>query len=247
MGKMRAGALALTWALTLAAAGCASTPPAEPDEVAAVSDPLENINRFFFDLNQRLDRNAGAPAATAYKETVPGTVRGGLHNVLDNLGGPVTVANSLLQAKFEGAATALGRFVVNTTVGVVGIFDVATDWGMPGRNRDFGETMGTYGVPPGPYLVLPFRGSTDVRDFAGNYIDGYASPLHYVRYDGNNYVGLVKSTLGSMDNRSNNIVTFRDIQRTSVDYYATMRTLYMERRARLIEDKPIRTAELPDF
>src|SRR6185312_14012624 len=125
---------------------------------------------------------------------------------------PVTVANSLLQAKFEGAATAMGRFVVNTTIGVVGIFDVATDWGMPGRNRDFGETMGTYGVPPGPYLVLPFRGSTDVRDFAGN-----------------------------------NIVTFRDIQRTSVDYYATMRTLYMERRARLIEDKPIRTAELPDF
>jgi phospholipid-binding lipoprotein MlaA len=167
--------------------------------------------------------------------------------VLDNLGGPVTVANSLLQAKFEGAATAMGRFVVNTTIGVAGIFDVATDWGMPGRNRDFGETMGTYGVPPGPYLVLPFRGSTDVRDFAGNYIDGYASPLHYVHYDGNNYVGLVKSTLGSMDNRSNNIVTFRDIQRTSVDYYATMRTLYMERRARLIEDKPIRTAELPDF
>jgi phospholipid-binding lipoprotein MlaA len=247
MGTIRAAALALTWALTLAAAGCASTQQqADPDAVS-VNDPLENINRFFFDLNQRLDRNAGAPAATAYKDTVPQTVRGGLHNVLDNLGGPVTVANSLLQAKFEGAATAMGRFVVNTTIGVAGIFDVATDWGMPGRNRDFGETMGTYGVPPGPYLVLPFRGSTDVRDFAGNYIDGYASPLHYVRYEGNNYVGLVKSTLGSMDNRSNNIVTFRDIQRTSVDYYATMRTLYMERRARLIEDKPIRTAELPDF
>ncbi len=118
---------------------------------------------------------------------------------------------------------------------------------MPARNRDFGQTMGTYGVPPGPYMVLPFRGSTDVRDFAGNYLDGFASPLRYVRYDGNNYVGLVKSTLGSMDNRSSNIVTFRDIQRTSLDYYATMRTLYMERRARLIEDSPVRMAELPDF
>jgi len=242
MGKWQAGVLALA----LCAAGCASTGQ-QDSEQTAVYDPLEGVNRIFFDLNQRLDRNAGAPAATAYKETVPERVRGSLHNLLDNLGGPVNVANSLLQAKFESAATAAGRFIVNTTVGVAGIFDVATDWGMPARNRDFGQTLGTYGVPPGPYLVLPFRGSTDVRDFAGNYLDGYLSPLHYVRYNGNNYVGLMKSTLGSMDNRSNNLVTFRDIQRTSVDYYATMRTWYMERRARLIEDSPVRMAELPDF
>jgi phospholipid-binding lipoprotein MlaA len=230
----------------LLAGGCAQTPPPDPDAVT-VNDPLENVNRFFFSLNQRLDRNAAVPATNAYKDNVPQTVRGGLHNVLDNLGGPVTAANSLLQAKFDYAATALGRFLVNSTVGVAGIFDVATDWGLPGRNRDFGETLGTYGVPPGPYMVLPFRGSTDVRDFAGNYLDGFATPLRYVRYDGNNYVGLVKSTLGSMDNRSANLVTFRDIERNSVDYYATMRTLYLERRARLIEDKPVRTAGLPDF
>jgi phospholipid-binding lipoprotein MlaA len=242
MGKWQAGVLALA----LCAGGCASVGQQQADS-GAVYDPLENVNRFFFDLNQRLDRNAGAPAATAYKETVPETVRGSLHNVLDNLGGPVNVANSLLQAKFESAATSAGRFIVNTTVGLAGIFDIATNWGLPARNRDFGQTLGTYGVPAGPYLVLPFRGSTDVRDFAGNYLDGYLSPLHYVRYNGNNYVGLMKSTLGSMDNRSNNLVTFRDIQRTSVDYYATMRTWYMERRARLIEDSPVRMAELPDF
>jgi phospholipid-binding lipoprotein MlaA len=246
MRPLRAGALVLSWALALAAGGCATTAPSDPDAVA-VSDPLENVNRFFFSLNQRLDRNAGEPAATAYKDTVPQKVRGSLHNLLDNLGGPVTVANSLLQAKFTSAATATGRFLVNSTVGILGIYDVATDWGMPGQTRDFGQTMGIYGVPAGPYLVLPFRGSTDVRDFVGNYIDGYVSPLHYVHYSGNNYVGLMKSTLGSMDNRSNNIVTFHDIQRTSVDYYATMRTLYMERRARLIEESPVRTAELPDF
>ena len=217
------------------------------DGQIAISDPFENVNRFFFDLNQRLDRNAARPAATAYRETVPGSVRSGLHNLLDNLGGPVTVANDLLQIRLESAGIAAGRFLVNTTIGVAGIFDVATDWGMPARNRDFGETMGTYGVPPGPYLVLPFRGSTDVRDFAGNYIDGYATPLRYVRYEGRNYVGLVKSSLGSMNNRANNLVTLRDIERASVDYYATMRTWYMERRARLIENRPVRTAELPDF
>ena len=107
--------------------------------------------------------------------------------------------------------------------------------------------MGTYGMPAGPYLVLPFRGSTDVRDFAGNYLDGYATPLHWIRYDGSNYVGLVRSSFGSMDNRANNIVTYRDIERASVDYYATMRTLYTERRARLVEDRTVRTASLPDF
>lgn len=234
-------------ALALLASGCAENQTTEDADATTVSDPLEGMNRFFFDLNQRLDRNAGKPAATAYKDTVPQTVRGGLHNVLDNLGGPVNVANNLLEARFENAGIAAGRFLVNTTIGVAGIFDVATDWGMPAHNRDFGETLGGYGVPAGPYLVLPLRGSTDVRDFAGNYIDGFATPLHFVRYDGNNYVGWMKSTVGSMDNRSANLVTYEDIERGSVDYYATMRTLYMERRARLIEDTSIRTAQLPDF
>jgi phospholipid-binding lipoprotein MlaA len=233
--------------LGLALAGCAATGPLQDTEAVTVNDPLENVNRFFFDLNQRLDRNAARPAATAYKETVPQPVRSGLHNLLDNLGGPVTVANDLLQTQFENAGIAAGRFLVNSTVGVAGIFDVATGWGMPARNRDFGETMGTYGVPAGPYLVLPLRGSTDVRDFAGNYLDGFASPLRYVRYDGREYVGWMKSTLGSMDNRSSNLATYRDIERASVDYYATMRTVYLERRARLIEDRAVRTAELPDF
>jgi len=233
--------------LGLTAAGCASFGSQHDTDEVTISDPLEGMNRFFFDINQRLDRNAAKPAATVYKDTVPHGVRTSFHNVLDNLGGPVTVANDLLQAQFENAGIAAGRFVINSTIGVAGIFDVATDWGMPSRNRDFGETMGTYGVPPGPYLVLPFRGSTDVRDFAGNYIDGYATPLRYVRYDGRNYVGLMKSTLGSMDNRATNLVTLKDIERASVDYYATMRTLYLERRARLIEDRSVRTAELPDF
>jgi phospholipid-binding lipoprotein MlaA len=243
---MRKFGAILALALGLMSAGCTTTASTEDGHVA-ISDPFETVNRFFFDLNQRLDRNAGRPAANAYRETVPGSVRGGLHNVLDNLGGPVTVANNLLQVRLESAGIAAGRFLVNTTIGVAGIFDVASDWGMPARNRDFGETMGTYGVPPGPYLVLPFRGSTDVRDFAGNYIDGYATPLRYVRYDGRSYVGLMKSTLGSMDNRAANIVTLRDIERASVDYYATMRTLYLERRARLIENRTVRTAQLPDF
>ncbi len=203
----------VAWALALGLGmcGCASAPDTP-------SDPLEPVNRFFFDLNQRMDRHAALPAATAYRENVPQRIRTTFHNVLDNLGGPVTCVNDILQTQFENAGIAAGRFIVNTTVGVAGIFDVATDWGLPGRSRDFGETMGTYGVPPGPYLVLPLRGSTDIRDFAGNYLDGYFTPFRYARYDGRQYIGLVRSTLGSMDTRSSNLITYRDIERASVDY-----------------------------
>ena len=244
MRKLRAiGVLALL----LWTGGCADTQTTQDANVNTISDPLEGMNRFVFDMNPRLDRHAGQPAATAYKDTVPQTVRGGLHNLLDNLSGPVNVANDLLEVQFENAGIAAGRFIVNTTIGVAGIFDVATRWGMPDRDRDFGETLGSYGVPPGPYLVLPLRGSTDVRDFAGNYVDGFATPLHFVRYDGNQYVGWMKSTLGSMDVRSANLVVYEDIERNSLDYYAAMRTLYLERRALLVEDRAIRTAELPDF
>jgi len=99
--------------LGLLSAGCTTTASQQVEEPVRFSDPLENINRFFFSLNQRLDRNAGRPAATAYKDTVPQSVRSGLHNVLDNLGGPVTVANSLLQVRLKDAGIATGRFVTH--------------------------------------------------------------------------------------------------------------------------------------
>ena len=147
----------------------------------------------------------------------------------------------------DALRTAMISRIINTTIGVVGIFDVATDWGLPEAHRDFGETLGVYGVPPGTYLVLPFRGPSAVRDLAGSYVDGYFTPLRYARYSGRNYVGLVRSSLGSIDNRSANIVTYRDIERASVDYYATMRAYYLQRRARQVEEKSVQTAELPDF
>src|SRR3984957_3436226 len=230
----------------LVAAGCAS---ASDQEATAADDPLEPMNRYFFDLNERLDRHAALPAATFYNDTLPNPARQGIHNFLDNLGGPVNIANDLLQTQFTNAGKAAARFVINTTVGVAGIFDVATGWGLPARNRDFGETLGGYGVPQGPYLVLPFRGPTAVRDIGGDYVDGFFSPLYYlhVQYAGKQYVGLVKSTIGSVDSRANNIVTYRDIERASVDFYATMRDYYRQRRQRQVEDTSAPTAELPDF
>jgi phospholipid-binding lipoprotein MlaA len=231
-------------ALSLITAGCATN---DNQEAAMANDPLEPMNRVFFDFNQRLDRHAALPAATFYADNVPRGVRGNIHNFLANLGGPVNVANDILIGEFSNAGDAGVRFVINTTVGVAGFFDVASDWGFREKSRDFGETLGVYGVGQGPYLVLPFRGPSSVRDFSGSYVDGYFSPLHFLHYSGSTYVGLVHSTLGSVDNRSANIVTFRDIERASVDYYATMRDYYRQRRERQVEDKAVQTTELPDF
>jgi len=246
MWRMDLKKLVLVCAVGLLAAGCASS---ENQEAAAADDPLEPMNRYFFDFNQKLDRNAALPAATFYTATMPNPARRGIHNFLDNLGGPVNVVNDILETQFGNAGKAAARFLVNTTIGVAGIFDMATDWGLPARNRDFGETLGGYGVPQGPYLVLPFRGPTAMRDIGGDYIDGFFSPLYYfhVQYTGKQYVGLIKSTIGSVDNRAQNIVTYRDIERASVDFYATMRDYYRQRRQRQVEDKSAPTAELPDF
>jgi phospholipid-binding lipoprotein MlaA len=221
--------------------GCASTPDTP-------NDPLEGLNRVVFDFNLRLDRNAALPAATYYAETVPDPIRERVRNVLRNLGGPVTAANYLLQGEVTYAGEAAGRFLVNSTIGLAGIFDVATDWDMPHRSRDMGLTLGTYGVPEGPYLVLPLGGSSALRDLAGSYVDGYFTPLRYVgRYEGRAYVGLFRNVLGTVDSRSRNLEAYREIERNSVDYYATMRSRYLQRRAQMIEQKAVMTAELPDF
>jgi phospholipid-binding lipoprotein MlaA len=241
---MRTSLVLVVLALSLMNAGCAET---NNQEAVAAGDPLEPMNRFFFDFNQRLDRHAALPAASFYADNVPRGIRGNVHNFLLNMGGPVNVANDILIGEFTNAGEAGARFIINTTVGVVGLFDVATDWGFREKSRDFGETLGVYGVPQGPYLVLPLRGPTSVRDFSGSYVDGYFSPLHFLHYSGSTYVGLVHSTLGSVDNRSANIVTFQDIERASVDYYATMRDYYRQRRERQVEDKAVQTTELPDF
>ena len=245
-GGMKQKNLLLVCLLGLVASGCAS---ASNQEAAATNDPLEPMNRYFFDLNERLDRHAALPAATFYNDTLPDPARQGIHNFLDNLGGPVNVVNDLLQTQIANAGKAAARFVINSTIGIAGIFDIAKGWGLPARNRDFGETLGTYGMPQGPYLVLPLRGPTAVRDISGDFIDGFFSPLYYwhVQYTGHEYIGLIKSTVGAVDNRSRNIVTYRDIERASVDFYATMRDLYQQRRQRLIEDKASSATQLPDF
>jgi phospholipid-binding lipoprotein MlaA len=235
----------LAAALLLLVVGCAS---ANDKEAAAADDPLEPMNRFFFGLNEKLDHHAALPAASFYNHAVPGPLRVGIHNFLSNLGGPVDFANSVLQGNWDEAGDTLGRFSVNTTLGVGGIFDVATGWGLPERNEDFGQTLGSYGVGQGPYLVLPLRGPSAVRDFAGSYVDGYFSPFYYLHphYSGRQYIGLIRSSLGSVDNRAANIMTYREIERSSVDFYATMRSYYRQRRDAAIRNGKLDLESVPE-
>jgi phospholipid-binding lipoprotein MlaA len=218
--------------LGFALAGCASA------EKWSDNDPLEPFNREMFKINQTLDHRAALPAAEFYKSSVPGTLRDSLHNVLSNLGLPVTFANDILQGQVSRAGDAAGRFCVNTTVGVLGVMDPATGMGMPLQQEDFGQTLGVYGVPGGPYVVLPLLGAALPRDAFGRiFIDHYFSPLGYIDYHGKYYVSLGERLFSTVDGRARAIETVRDIERSSIDAYAAMRDAYLKRRQDQIDNR----------
>jgi phospholipid-binding lipoprotein MlaA len=224
---------ALTFILVgMAIAGCTSV------QKWSDSDPLEGFNRKMFWVNQKLDRNAALPAAVFYKSSVPGDFRDGLHNVLTNVGLPIVFANDVLQGEFHRAGKAAARFGVNTTIGVLGVTDRASDMGFPEQHEDFGQTLGVYGVPGGPYVVLPLLGSALPRDWFGRiYVDHYFSPLSYFDYSGRYYVSLGVRVFSTVDGRARVIDDLHDIERSSVDYYAAMRDVYLKRRQDQIDNR----------
>jgi phospholipid-binding lipoprotein MlaA len=212
-------------ALTLLLGGCASSSSSE-----AVNDPLEPMNREVFAFNRSLDSRAALPAATYYKSAVPEGTREGVHNFLSNLTLPVTFANDVLQGEATLAGKAVCRFGVNTTIGILGVMDPASAMGYPEHDQDFGQTLAVYGVPGGPYLVLPLLGSTVPRDIGGRIlVDHYFNPLGYLTYHGKLYVSLTENFFKLVDQRSRKINTMRDIERNSIDYYAAVRSSYLQR------------------
>lgn len=220
-------------ALSALLGGCAG-PNAD-----GIFDPLEPVNREVFAFNHTLDRHAALPAASYYKNALPDTMRIGVHNFLSNLSLPVSFANDVLQGEFTYAGYAICRLGVNSTVGALGVMDPATDWGCIGRDEDFGQTLGAYGVPGGPYLVLPLLGSSLPRDVAGKvFVDHYFNPLSYLQYRGKVYVGLGLNVLKTVDQRSRAVGALREVERNSIDYYAAMRRLYIQRRNAAISNDP---------
>ena len=222
--------------LVLCCAACATKPPASDPEAVAeyneVNDPLEPTNRFVYRVTDKLDTYVLRPVAVAYRDTVPERARRGLHNVLVNLSTPAQFANDVLQAKPRKAGDSMMRFVLNSTAGVGGIFDVATDLGYPDHENDFGKTLALWGVGDGgPYLFLPVIGPSNFRDATGYGAQTVLDPLTWATFGGQQTLGVARLVTGTVDTRTRLIDQIDSIKRGALDPYATFRSLYRQNRA----------------
>lgn len=195
-----------------------------PDEIW---DPLEPVNRAFFAFNEVADTFILRPIAWTYS-FAPDEVKRAVRNALGNLDSPVIFANDVLQGTLEDAGITLGRFLVNSTVGVLGLFDVAEAWfDLPGHHADFGQTLHSYGAGPGPYLVLPLIGPSNVRDGIGKAADTAMDPMTWLA---NRYWNAGRTGANAIATRERLLEPLDELRRSSVDYYAALRGAYYQRR-----------------
>jgi phospholipid-binding lipoprotein MlaA len=230
-------------ALTLALGAC-STPSAES---MAQNDPFEATNRDIFDFDVRVDHAVARPLAKGYRAVVPEFARDGVHNFLTNLNSPVILANDVLQGDGEKATNTFGRIVVNSTVGVAGLIDVASKIGIPYHENDFGITMGKAGSAEGSYLVLPFAGPKPPRDLVGTVVDVAFDPLTYAQFPGDTTWTAVRAGVNILDARTQQLDAVDTIERSSIDFYATTRNLYRQSRNAKINEGRAGTDDLPNL
>jgi phospholipid-binding lipoprotein MlaA len=222
------------------AVGACATPPEDPQaraEFEADNDPIEPFNRAIFDFNLVVDDVLIRPAAVAYRNVVPRPARDSVRNALDNLRSPIVLANDVLQGEPERAGTTALRFLINSTFGLFGLFDVAKDAGYPGHSEDFGQTFATWGIGEGPYLVLPLLGPSNPRDATGLVAEWYTDPFNlWMENTDRDWVPWTRAGLMGIDVRERNIDTIDELKKTSIDFYAAVRSLYRQRRAEEIRN-----------
>ena len=228
---------ALTLACLLAA--CATKPPATDAEATTefnqMNDPLEPTNRFFYEVNDGIDTYFFRPLAVAYGY-IPGAIRDPVHNVLANLSSPIIFSDDVLQTKPQRAGTTMMRFLINSTAGVGGLFDVADHLGYKRHTTDFGVTLALWGVGPGPFLFLPVLGPSDPRDATGFGVDAALDPFDYATFGGAATLRVSQFGLNAVDTRQRLIGTIEPIKRTALDPYATFRSLYRQNRESVIDE-----------
>ena len=193
------------------------------------SDPLEAFNEKMFWFNREvLDRFLLKPAATAWDFVIPDPVQRGIYNIFDNLAVVRRVVNNALQLKFTGAATEVARFTINSTVGLVGFFDVAKDgFGIQQRDEDTGQTFGVWGIGPGPYLILPFLPPLTIRDGIGYAFDTAMTPyIYFIPW----YANAGLTVTSTVNERSLNLETFERVAESTIDLYGAVRNAYLQRR-----------------
>ena len=203
-------------------------------------DCFERLNRATFSLNQGLDKIIFKPVAKSYR-SLPTSVRTGTNNVLVNLSSLITVPNNILQGDFKTAGINTGRFVINTTVGILGIFDVAEKMNFPEYEKeDYGQTLGSWGVDGGCYVVLPVLGPSTIRDVAGSFMNVLGGdPYYNASAHGNNeYLSksgyMATKTLTGVDFRAKNLDSIDNLEKNSIDFYASVRSLYLQDRQKKI-------------
>lgn len=198
------------------------------DPAPGYYDPLEPLNRGIFAFNQAIDEMLLKPAARLYIMVVPERGRTIVTNVINNLKTPITLANDLLQGDLDRAQATTARFMVNTILGFGGAADVAANLGVPRHSEDFGQTAATYGVGSGPYLMLPFLGPSNARDAVGRVIDSFFDPLDYA-LDTNG--ALARAGAEGLDQRARFLDVSEAMEKTSIDYYASIRSVFSQNRS----------------
>lgn len=224
-------------ALTIAPASAkvkANETPTPPEREADVEafDPLEPVNRIFFSFNDVVDLLVIRPVVTVWRGVIPQPIQSAVSNVFGNLDDAFTGVNHVLQGDGKGASDDFGRVLVNTTVGLGGLIDVASGMGLEKNRADFGQTFGVWGVPSGPYLVLPLMGPSTFRDTAGRVVRTYADPRTYMDEEWRYSLMAVEF----VQNRADNPVTDTLLDASSFDKYVFVRNLYLQRRAALVRE-----------
>jgi len=229
--------------------GACATPPTDPAERAEfdkTNDPFEPFNRDVLDFNLWVNRNALTPVAREYVDIVPLGGRNAIRHFLDNLGEPVVFANNVLQGEIKRASDTFVRFVMNTTFGIGGTFDFATKAGLERQTGDFGQTLYSWGVGDGPYLVLPILGPSNPRDAVGYGVDQVADPWGELAAGFNYwYLSIARGTVDGVDLWSRNMDNFDQLQKTAIDFYAELRTVFRQNRANVLRHGE--PAPLPDL
>jgi len=239
----------LTAAMLIAAMtilpGCATKKPGEPLQTASVSvdessapsdhkDPFEVVNRGLFKVHEIIDGVLLKPIAHIYRGVMPDVAQTGVRNAMTNLASPIVLLNSILQADVNNAGRTVERFAINSTVGIAGLFDVASNMGIKKQhNKDFGQTLGVYGVGTGPYIFIPVIGPSDARDTLGLVADFFSDPFYYI-LNSNAYLAL-DITRGVVKRTDLLPLTDR-IERDSFDPYVTYRSIYLQNRAKVVRD-----------
>lgn len=209
-------------------AGCAST-----GEERDPRDPWEGLNRGVYKFNDTFDEYLARPVARAYVRVLHQEIRTRIGNFFSNLQDPLISVNNLLQGKFEDGVNDFARFAFNSTFGLLGIHDVATDWGLEKHNEDFGQTFGRWGAGPGPYLVLPVLGSSTLRDGIGLGLDWTLDPMSEIRpIDLRNSLVAVRG----INLRADLLEASRILEEAALDRYVFQRDAYLQRRRSLVYD-----------